>query len=507
MFLIFMLILIVIIVVFAFLQRSYTKATMFMMFMVTSYLFVVLTVIIYMSKDAYHYNSLYKYFGITQTIQNQLVFLPISRYSLVRIMNFFTLSFLYTGLCSAIFFSMNIEKKKEKWLLLLLTVPAIIQFVLYDPSVYTGLYYRFYSPEFVAAYDWFHRITLVINTAYIVAGLFLFIYAFFDAPKVRLIRSNILMILICYVSIQVTYYYMQYWAPNVLIIVSKAAHFTRFKPINLAGKPSMYTLLPYISAFCLILCLYGIYKYARIQNRIKNRDSLISRNIDSAVVTSRVFSHYIKNEMLALIAQSEFLQDMCKDQAEVRQEIQVIEHRCRNLYGRLDAIHQKNLKSKMDLKPVALSSLVENLLEEMHLQLKDIHVDFSKSKQQPLVMADSFYLSQGVENIVSNAVDALENIPDKIRRIHIEINIKNKWVELVIRDNGAGIPEKYLHQIFEPFFSSKPTSKNWGMGLSLCHNIITAHEGKVAVESTEGEGTAFRMVIPLLAIINNEPGD
>src|SRR5690606_32539071 len=147
------------------------------------------------------------------------------------------------------------------------------------------------------------------------------------------------------------------------------------------------------------------------------RDSLISRNIDSAVVTSRVFSHYIKNEMLALIAQSEFLQEMCKDQAEVRQEIQVIEHRCRNLYGRLDAIHQKNLKSKMDLKPVSLSSLVENLLEEMPLELKNIHVDFSKPKQQPLVMADSFYLSQGVENIVSNAVDALQNIPDKTRRI------------------------------------------------------------------------------------------
>lgn len=499
----FMFILFIAIAIFCLTQQKYTKATLFMLFMGLSFLLVVSGIITYMSKDAYYYYSLYDYFGINRYVQNQLLFLPISRFVLIRILNVSAMAFLYTGLCSAVFFAFSVTPRQGRLILLLLALPCAVQVVLYDPRLYTALYYRLYpdvisSQGFVAVYETVHRITLVVNTIYIAAGIFLLIYALFDAPKVRQIRSNILMILISYVSLQVTYYYINFWAPDVLVTVSKAAHFVRFKPINLVGNPSMYTLLPYIAGFCLLVSLYGIYTYARIQNSIKNEEAVISRNIDSALLTSRVFSHYLKNELLAIMAQTEFLESMTEQSPEVVQEIRVIERRCRNIYDRLDVVHQKTLKSKMELKPVSLYKLVDLTLVEMDLAHKHIHVVYDRLPQPLVIMADPYYFPQAIENILANAADALEHVPEKSRRIEIRTLRKNKWVELVIRDNGVGMAEEQLAQIFQPFFSSKPTATNWGMGLSLCHAIVTTHGGKISAVSKPGAGSSFHIVMPLI---------
>lgn len=503
MFIFFMFVLFIAIAVFCLTQQKYTKATLFMLGMGLSFLLVVSVIITYMSKDAYYYNSLFDYFGVSRKVQNQLMFLPVSRYALVRILNFFSMAFTYSGLCSAIFFSFHVTWRKSRLIALLLAVPCALQVIVYDPAFYARMYYKLYpdfvsSGQFVSIYDTIHRITVALNTLYIAAGIFLMLYAMFDAPKVRHIRSNIAMILISYVSLQGMYYYINFWAPDILIVVSKAAEFTRFKPINLVGKPSMYALLPYIAAFCLFISLYGIYKYARIQNRIRNQEAVISRNIDSAVLTSRVFSHYMKNELLAIMAQSEFLEDMCEKSPEVVQEIRVIEQRCRNIYDRLDDVHRKTLKSKIELQPVSLHDLVEKALAESGVELRKINVRYARSPQQLTIMADPYYFTQAIGNILSNAADALEHIPEKSRRIELETNIKNKWVELVVRDNGVGIAEEQLEQIFQPFFSSKPTATNWGMGLSLCHSIITTHGGKITASSKLGEGSSFHIIMPLL---------
>ncbi|OZB93629.1 sensor histidine kinase [Paenibacillus sp. XY044] len=511
MFIFLVFILFIAIAIFCLTQQKYTKATLFMLVMGLSYLLVVSGIIIYMSKDAYYYYSLYSYFGISQKFQNQLMFLPVSRMVLIRMSVFFTMTFLYTGLCSAIYFAFTVPRKRSRLILPLLAVPCIIQVIAYDPGFYTWLYYKLYpaytsSQDLISAYETFHRVTSVVNALYIAAGILLLVYAFFDAPKVRQIRSNILMILIGYVSVQVTYYYINFWAPDMLIIVSKAAHFIRYKPINLVGNPSIYILLPYIAGFCLFVSLYGIYKYARIQNSIRNQESFISRNIDSAVLTSRVFSHYMKNELLAIMAQTEFLEEMCEKSPEVVGEIKVIEQRCRSIYDRLDVIHQKTVKSKLDLEPVAIDELIGKVLSDMSLELKAVQVDYARNQRKLMVMADPYYFSQAVENIVSNAIDALEHIPEKSRRIEIETHVKHKWVELVIRDNGVGFPEEDAANIFQPFYSSKPTSTNWGMGLSLCRAIITTHGGKIGAVSKPGEGSTFHIIMPLLSIAKTEGG-
>jgi signal transduction histidine kinase len=68
-------------------------------------------------------------------------------------------------------------------------------------------------------------------------------------------------------------------------------------------------------------------------------------------------------------------------------------------------------------------------------------------------------------------------------------------VLITVSDNGNGVPQKIVDKIFQPFFTTKPTGQGTGLGLSLSYDIIKAHGGEIKVESKEGEGTSFIIVL------------
>jgi len=70
-------------------------------------------------------------------------------------------------------------------------------------------------------------------------------------------------------------------------------------------------------------------------------------------------------------------------------------------------------------------------------------------------------------------------------------------LEIRVKDNGIGIPQKAVDKIFQPFFTTKPTGQGTGLGLSLSYDIIKAHGGIIEVESKEGEGAEFVIQLPL----------
>jgi len=73
----------------------------------------------------------------------------------------------------------------------------------------------------------------------------------------------------------------------------------------------------------------------------------------------------------------------------------------------------------------------------------------------------------------------------------------NDKVEINVKDNGNGIPPKVLDKIFQPFFTTKPTGQGTGLGLSLSYDIVKAHGGELKVETKEGEGSEFIIVLPV----------
>jgi len=74
---------------------------------------------------------------------------------------------------------------------------------------------------------------------------------------------------------------------------------------------------------------------------------------------------------------------------------------------------------------------------------------------------------------------------------------QNGKVEIKIKDNGNGIPQRVLDKIFQPFFTTKPTGQGTGLGLSLAYDIVKAHGGEIIVNTKEEEGSEFTILLPI----------
>ena len=106
-------------------------------------------------------------------------------------------------------------------------------------------------------------------------------------------------------------------------------------------------------------------------------------------------------------------------------------------------------------------------------------------------------------NLFNNAFYAVQQQKDRLNgqyqpQVIVTTKVINEKVEIKVRDNGTGIPESVKQKIFQPFFTTKPTGEGTGLGLSLSYDIITkGHNGKLQVESKEGEYSEFVVYLPL----------
>jgi signal transduction histidine kinase len=104
-------------------------------------------------------------------------------------------------------------------------------------------------------------------------------------------------------------------------------------------------------------------------------------------------------------------------------------------------------------------------------------------------------------NLYNNAFYAVAEKKKQIQNDYepiVSVSTKNvnDKVEIRVIDNGNGIPQKVLDKIFQPFFTTKPTGQGTGLGLSLSYDIIKAHGGEIKVETKEGDGTEFTIMLP-----------
>jgi two-component system NtrC family sensor kinase len=155
--------------------------------------------------------------------------------------------------------------------------------------------------------------------------------------------------------------------------------------------------------------------------------------------------------------------------------------------------------------PVSLNDVVRAALDLVSYGLKidEIAVELELVEPIPSVAGDPQQLERVVLNLVSNAQYALHSRPWP-RRLHIRSTVDTPGgsVLLSVTDNGGGISPEIRSRIFDPFFTTKPTGEGTGLGLSLCHGIISAHNGTIAVSVESGFGTTFAISLPIESAMN-----
>ncbi len=132
-----------------------------------------------------------------------------------------------------------------------------------------------------------------------------------------------------------------------------------------------------------------------------------------------------------------------------------------------------------------------------------VHKDYG---QLPAVECYPSQLNQVFMNLISNAIDALEEAGvnnQQTPSITIRTNLCGAdWLMISITDNGMGVPESIRAKLFDPFFTTKPVGKGTGLGLSISHQIVTqTHRGKIECHSSLGQGTEFVVQVPVQQVM------
>lgn len=155
-------------------------------------------------------------------------------------------------------------------------------------------------------------------------------------------------------------------------------------------------------------------------------------------------------------------------------------------------------RSDERMGPVDVTALLDSALKVAHNEFKfRAHVVRQYASDLPLVEANS-RLGQVFLNLVLNAAHSIREGHPEHNTITITTRSEGDRVVVSVADTGSGIAPDKLKKIFDPFFTTKPIGMGTGLGLSICRNITTSLGGEIQVQSEEGKGSTFSVLLPAL---------
>jgi signal transduction histidine kinase len=235
-----------------------------------------------------------------------------------------------------------------------------------------------------------------------------------------------------------------------------------------------------------------------IQTQLIRSEKLISMGRVSAGV-----AHEVRNPLNAMKGAIVYLQMHQPDDPVIHEYTELV----MGEINRLDKFVVDFLyfakQSSPNLLPTNLNELIQNtlgLLSE-EFRRKEIHVKTHPDSTLPPIMLDPHQMEQVFLNLFVNAMDAMPSggILEVSTQLKTQEHGRSQRLNAVvaIRDEGVGIPRKYLNSIFDPFFSTKETGT--GLGLPISLGIVESHGGTIQVSSQEKEGTTVTIQLPVEA--------
>lgn len=233
-----------------------------------------------------------------------------------------------------------------------------------------------------------------------------------------------------------------------------------------------------------------------MENLLRRSDRLLSLGILAAGI-----AHEIRNPLTGISLLLDDLHDRMTNRMEERQMMQRALEEIEKLETIVTALLE--FAANPASKPVRddINRVVDDTLFFVNKQCKKQGVNLIQDKADalPAVKIDPERIKQALLNIVLNALNVLGDggeIRITTRRVeNPDVMPDQSAIELAVEDNGPGISQEDINFIFDPFFSRNPNG--FGLGLSITHNIIEEHNGKIVVESEAGSGACFKIYLPV----------
>jgi len=249
-----------------------------------------------------------------------------------------------------------------------------------------------------------------------------------------------------------------------------------------------------------LLALRSIDRREKLAAELKSSQDQLAHAEKMAAVgkLSASMAHEINNPLFGIRNVLEKLREEAPLEAKHRRFAELAIDECNRIHRLIQQLNEFHRPSSLALESLNIHDLIEDLLVLLgdSLERKRIRLVRNYDASLPPIQCVPDQIKQVLLNLLQNAEEAIE---DDGGEIAIRTGSGHGLVWIDLEDTGHGIAPENLGRIFEPFFTTKAEVKGIGLGLSVSYGIIRAHGGDIHVDSRPGEGTHFRVTLPIAA--------
>jgi len=219
------------------------------------------------------------------------------------------------------------------------------------------------------------------------------------------------------------------------------------------------------------------------------RDTLMLEKLNVAGRLVRIMAHEVRNPLSNIILSAEQLEHAL-DNPESRTCLEIINRNSKRIGNLITELLDSSRRDPVTVERKSLQAILDETLEAAmdRVRLRSIQLHKDYLDEPAWIMADNEKLKIAFLNIIINAIEAM---PEKEGKLMVSIRQKDKQYEVAIEDNGCGISEENIAQVFEPYFTSKPNGM--GLGLASTLNILQSHNATYEVQSQLDCGSVFKL--------------
>ena len=271
----------------------------------------------------------------------------------------------------------------------------------------------------------------------------------------------------------------------------------KIKPVAATCYPLVLATGEHIGA---ILTLKDITYIRELEAAVRQADRLSTLGTLAAGL-----AHEVKNPLGGIKGAAQLLERELTEESELREYTRVMIRETERIDHIMRELLELASPRGLTLAPVNLHRVLEDilLLQKLSVAGKQISLVKRFDPSIPDIMADEQMLTRLFLNLIRNAIEAMGTsgqltVSSRILSDYrmAQNQRRSRMIALEIADDGPGIPAEDLENIWTPFFSTK--SGGTGLGLTICHKIVSEHRGLIKAEADPGHGTKFTVLLPLV---------
>ncbi|OEF99547.1 hypothetical protein BHF71_08680 [Vulcanibacillus modesticaldus] len=369
----------------------------------------------------------------------------------------------YALLMFAIINTEIFRNRWDKWknrIAIILLIPPLLSYILFPV-------YPKFSPSYTFIVFW--------AVGYIVIANLMFIYSWITTQNPRQ-KINQLFTCVLFVPALTFVAFSNYILPALNI-------------------QNIWIYNSWIVILLFILFIFFGWKYGVLGVKIKFEKYSLDNTMRAMTSGTAILNHTLKNEVVKISVCIEELKKIIKEyNIPTKDYIDIITNSTEHIMDMIKRLNTSMQDIEVKEQAVNLANVIELSVHNMKSTFEKNNVKIKKNLRDDIILIfDRVHLREMINNILMNSVEAIHSAGE----INIEMTINPKYLTLAIKDNGIGISKNNLSNIFDPFFSTKKKSSNFGLGLTYCYNVMQKSGGYLEIDSKENIGTTVYLNFPI----------